>query len=233
VFRELSNTKQTQDGNLLRRGSPEFYKPAKQRLTPDERKRIDYDIITLKRSLNICREENTRLKERMNKVKEELKSKKLHVKELNHNMHNLQTMNKRILMTTYIDPKIRQYIAKLEKEIKALQKERNALTQYTKETKYKEIQIELKNSLEECKRLRNMIEIVSSGKLKYEGNINVHKLALENKQLLKRLEQGKTTQLKKGFKMRFKHTSKNKDKVEKEFKKTKQNLHSRIYIHLL
>ena len=237
MFRELLNVKQAQDSTLLKRGSPGFYKPARQRLTPDERKRMDYDIVTLKRSLNICREENSRLKEKMNKVKEELKSKKLYEKELNHNMQNLQTMNKRTLMTEAIDPKIRQYITRLEKEIKTLQKERDALTRYAKESKYKEIQIELKNSLEECKRLRNMIETVVSGKLKDEKNVDSHKLALENKQLLKMLKTGKTMQFKKGFKMRFKQrdVSKSKDDVviEKEFKKIKQNLHDRTLSYLL
>eukprot|EP00826_Nyctotherus_ovalis_P005770 TRINITY_DN11311_c0_g1_i3.p1 TRINITY_DN11311_c0_g1~~TRINITY_DN11311_c0_g1_i3.p1 ORF type:complete len:256 (-),score=74.47 TRINITY_DN11311_c0_g1_i3:232-999(-) len=238
VFRELSNTRQTQDRLVLRRNSPGFHKPPKQRLTPDERKRIDYDIVSLKRSLNIYREENNKLKERAHNAKEELRSKKLYAKELNHNVHNLITMNKRTLMADPIDPKIREYISELEKEIKTVQKEKNALAQYARESRYHEVQAELKSSLEECRRLRGMIQAASAETVAEETD--VHQLMLENKQLLKlielrRREAEKAAQAKRGCRVRLrpkaveKNPLKSKEDavIEKEFRKIKQSLHER------
>lgn len=238
MFRELSNTRQAQDKFLLRRNSPGFHRPPRQRLTPDERKRIDYDIVSLKRSLNIYREENIRLKERVHGVKEELRSKKQYARELNHNVHNLITMNKRTLLATPIDPKIREYIRDLEKEIKTVQKEKNALAQYAKESKYQEVQAELKASLEECRRLRGMIQTASTNPVTEE--VDVRRLTLENKELVKlielrRREAEKTALAGRGCRVRLgpkageKSPLKSKDDavIEKEFRKIKQSLHER------
>lgn len=267
AFQEHSNSRQGDYRNkyFLKKSFPGYSKSTKNRLTPDERKRIDNDMISLKHTLNLYREENNKLREQMNSVKRELKSKNSYAKELN-NQVNLLWINERASLMSPIDPKTRQQIKALEKEIKQVQRERNILAQYAKESKLEGVQAEVKIALEECRRLRSMIETVASGTLKDKEVDdprevdNPQQLALENKQLIKKLEvkrqelerMKEMVQLKRKFKMQFKphvlsHASdmKKSKKVatslrteediytEKEFKKIAQVLNERTFTCLI
>ena len=188
VFQDLSNSRQSQyfTKSITRKDSPGFSKSTKHKITPEECKRIHYDMINLKRKLNLYKEENIKLKAQANNIKRELKSKRSYAKEINKNTKRMLWIKERSLMM--MEPELTKRAKSMRREIEKTKQERDALAKYTNISKLQEVKDELIDSLEECKRLRGMIEEATNEEFNAERIDEPERLMMENQQLLKSLE---------------------------------------------
>ena len=210
----------------------------------NERKKFDVDILTLKHNLNICREENIRLKDQIHKAQKEMEYKNLYIKEL--------LGNKRPQTSLKHDaPGLNSYIKELDTELEKLKKENSKLLKSGKYIKISEVKTELNVSMEEVKRLRKMLDDTLTSQIGdspgAKQKIEAKKMKLENIELLKIVqkqeaelvklkENTKKTQTKKKFKtttLRKRKSEQSTGKIrpnpqlEDELKLVKENINKR------
>ena len=178
----------------MKRGSQSFTKP---RGLQEEKSRTDAEIVALKHNLNICREENTRLKEQMHRGQKEMEVKDVYIKELilKANAPNSSPKHNSSPSGPHLIIGLRQQIRELNSELNRVRKEKDELIKSNKATKLNETQAQLRASLEECKRLRGMFNAAISGKgtevediPESEQKMVIKKLTLENQELLKEMK---------------------------------------------
>ena len=87
-----------------------------------------------------------------------------------------------------MEPELTKRAKSMRREIEKTKQERDALAKYTNISKLQEVKDELIDSLEECKRLRGMIEEATSEEFNAERIDEPERLMMENQQLLKSLE---------------------------------------------
>jgi len=225
---ELTSSKQRYSRSIVKRESKNFNKAATHLR---EKKKIDSDIISLKHNLNICKEENNRLKEQIHRAQKDIEFKNLYIKELLANAHNSPIKD---------GSGLKQYIKGLNNELGKIKKENDRMLQSEKITKLNETRAELCTSIEEAKRLRKMLNEILVAQMgnstKAKQKIEARKLDLENKELMKTIQR-QESELNKTRAMMNKQQSKNKlrtskkrkpelvsNKHEKELKSIKANL---------
>lgn len=184
---------------------------------------MDNDIMSLKHNLNIFKEENNKLKEKLYRVQKEMESKDLYIKELS-NKSGSHTSQKPANKS-----ELKKYIKELTTEIERMKQEKEQIMLYGKNSKLKELQMELRNTAEECKILKGMLASLKepNGNEEVTGKIT-KKLQTENQQLINKIQLQKyeLERLKESLK---KTQSKRSIKIKKEKRideatSTKQNL---------
>jgi len=153
----------------------------------DEKKRVDYNIMALKRSLNICKEKNNKLKKHMNELKEEVKLKDLHLKKLFDKATHLFCVRNKSPLGPAAETELKNHVRTTQKKIDKARRQKEELTNNVKDSIIEDTQEELKNSLEECRRLRAMIEMARTEHT-INTKVNFNQLLLENKRLLSIVE---------------------------------------------
>ena len=187
------NTNKTQGSRQdyqqkAKKDSSSFLKPA-----IHDSRQFEAEILTLKHSVNLSKEENARLKSLLHKAQKEMETKDLYIKELmTRNSPNPKAQALSSSNSSHLISSLRQQIRDLTAELKKTKKENEDVVKSVKMTKPQETQAELKASMEECKRLRNMLDTVLRGEAGTSENpresdqrVLVKKLTLENQELAK------------------------------------------------
>lgn len=189
----------------------------------NERKRLDSDVLALKHNLNICKEENNRLKEQIHRAQKDVEFKNLYIKEL---LASKQAHSSPV----HDSSGLKQYIRGLNAELEKVRKENERMLQSAKITKLNETRTELCTSIEEAKRLRKMLnEILVSqmgNSAEARQKIEARKLDLENKELMK-TAQRQERELSKLKEVMHRQTSKKKIKAAKKQKPEQTQSHKR------
>lgn len=156
-------------------------------MTFDEKRRVDYDIMSLRHSLNINREENNRLKEQMKSIKQEVKFKDLHLKKLFNKATHIFCAQKKPSLRATAETELKNHVHQLQREIEKARRQKEELAHSCRDSTLQEAQNKLRNSLECCRRLR---VIIQSAKTEPFPSImpNYSQLLLKNQHLLSIIE---------------------------------------------
>ena len=146
-----------------------------------DRKKFDYDMISLKRNLNLCKEQNNKLKDQMNILKKQVISKRKYVNELFGEATKSFCRQERASLGPNAEIELKKYVKTLEKEIEKATRDREELIKGCRESELIELKEKLTETLEECKMLRSMI--IVANELDDKGDIK--QLSAENKRLMK------------------------------------------------
>eukprot|EP01022_Parablepharisma_sp_SALTPOND_P033043 TRINITY_DN88088_c0_g1_i1.p1 TRINITY_DN88088_c0_g1~~TRINITY_DN88088_c0_g1_i1.p1 ORF type:complete len:1103 (-),score=136.21 TRINITY_DN88088_c0_g1_i1:4307-7615(-) len=167
-----------------------------------------HELILAKQAANELKEENTKLKTKVQLAEQEANKKTEHIKELLYNMEIIEGASGSLPRTGKGKAETKLEI-ELKKQIKALKQEKDkVVAEYTnlkknvKTTKLQELALEVQAFSEECQRLRRVIEEVSSKKTEltpeeieaieekmYQQAAIIKNLTQENETLLSSLQQ--------------------------------------------
>jgi len=163
-----------------------------------EKRKMEAEIVALKHSLNICKDENSKLKEQNHKLHKEMENKDMYIKELftKINVHSSPKHSSSTSSVTNQINSLKKRIEDLTAELSKVKKQKEELSKTNRHTKLHETQAELKTSIEECKRLRGMLDNALKGNVndivenntELQQKIMLKKFILENQELTKTVQ---------------------------------------------
>ncbi len=149
------------------------------------------EFLSLKHSLNTLKVENGRLKAQLHKAQKEGESRAVCIRELQARSTVPAAAPAPGRGESQIVRGLRLQIRELGAEVRKARAEKESVVKATRTTRLQEAQAELRVATEECKRLRNMLELAVRQQLpadepdeSKEQRVLIRKLALENQELL-------------------------------------------------
>lgn len=131
-----------------------------------DKEQLYEESLSLKKSMNALRTENTKLKTQLLKSEQELVKKDKEIKALLFHLNTPKQilLKKQPKSNTHLILNLKKRITEVQKENKVLKKALAGFKKSLKTTRAQELENEIKNYAEECIRLRNMLERISSEK---------------------------------------------------------------------
>lgn len=134
--------------------------------TVNDREKLSHDVVQLKKSANLAKEENVRLKTRIRQFEDELEKKDKYVGELLAKVEAIEgaastQKNTRGHPETRLEMALRKQVRTIKLEKAKAEEELRTLKKGVKSTKLKELTAEIKTYADECARLRAKLEEAS------------------------------------------------------------------------